>query len=426
MCLQVSLFIFQEIAAVRSMAMASVIDSEATFEQQASEAGLSQPWIDALKNNNMATMAKLSFAITTPGTTPTDDSITTFLGRVRAGIVPSIADLSSFKRILFEAQTLMVHHLKSSIKGDEVSVKRMAPPEREARLTQQRALLRGLDISGPLEPAHSLYDLCSDMIEKNSVIYISPSKCLSRQQELAGSKPEKEIQLDASKSALVVKEQHAAQDIPISSDLALFQAIQRRSLAMDLTGLASYEVMKKWTDRLFSIYSQSVAPGFQKVSQSQLLRADRQAFVRLGELFSGSLKQGAGPGKALDPYIGQLENDVSVTYFMLPLPVSVNKVKNDDKPDKHPKKRPDANSQQQDTAAAHVEKVKKAKGSGKGKNKREPVPVALKGMHSRTPQGDQICFGFNLNKCSLGTACTRKHVCAVPGCYGPHPQSEHQ
>ena len=170
MCLQVSLFIFQEIAAVRSMAMASVIDSEATFEQQASEAGLSQPWIDALKNNNMATMAKLSFAITTPGTTPTDDSITTFLGRVRAGIVPSIADLSSFKRILFEAQTLMVHHLKSSIKGDEVSVKRMAPPEREARLTQQRALLRGLDISGPLEPAHSLYDLCSDMIEKNSVI----------------------------------------------------------------------------------------------------------------------------------------------------------------------------------------------------------------------------------------------------------------
>ena len=31
------------------MAMSSVIDSEATFEQQAIEAGLSQPWIDALK-----------------------------------------------------------------------------------------------------------------------------------------------------------------------------------------------------------------------------------------------------------------------------------------------------------------------------------------------------------------------------------------
>ena len=50
------------------MAMSSVIDSEATFEQQAIEAGLSQPWIDALKTSGLATMAKLSFAVTTPGT----------------------------------------------------------------------------------------------------------------------------------------------------------------------------------------------------------------------------------------------------------------------------------------------------------------------------------------------------------------------
>ena len=56
---------------------------------------------------------------------------------------------------------------------------------------------------------------------------------MSRQQELAGSKPEKEIQLDASKASLVVKEQAAPTDISIASDLALFQAIQRRSLAMD-------------------------------------------------------------------------------------------------------------------------------------------------------------------------------------------------
>ena len=175
------------------MAMASVIDSR-------------QPWIDALKNSNMATMAKLSFVVTTPGTVASDADITTFLQRIRAGVAPAISDLASFKRILFEAQTLMVHHLKSSIKGDDVSVKQMAPPERHARLAQQRALLRGLDITGPLEPAHALYDLCSDMIEKNTVIYISPSKCMSRQQELAGSKPEKEIQLDASKTSLVVRQ----------------------------------------------------------------------------------------------------------------------------------------------------------------------------------------------------------------------------
>ncbi len=52
--------------------MSSVIDSEATFTQQAAEAGLSQPWIDALVASNMATMAKLSFAVTTPGVTASD------------------------------------------------------------------------------------------------------------------------------------------------------------------------------------------------------------------------------------------------------------------------------------------------------------------------------------------------------------------
>ena len=131
------------------MSMSTILDSEATFEQQAAEAGLSDPWIDALKNHHMATFSKLSFAITTPGTTAQDADIRNFLGTIRFGINPTIADLSAFKRILFEAQTLMIHNLKTVVKGDEGGIKRMAPPEREARLARQRTLLRGIDISGP-------------------------------------------------------------------------------------------------------------------------------------------------------------------------------------------------------------------------------------------------------------------------------------
>ena len=90
---------------------------------------------------------------------------------------------------------------------------------------------------------------------------------------------------------------------------------------MDLTGLASYEVLRKWVDRLmFALYAQAPAPGFQKVTQAQLLRADRQAFVRISEQFTGSLKSFAGAGKPLDPLIERLESDMTVTYFMLPIP----------------------------------------------------------------------------------------------------------
>ena len=240
----------------------------------------------------------MSFAITTPGTTAQDADIINVLGTIRPGLNPTIADLSAFKRILFEARTLMIHNLKTVVKGDEGGIKRMAPPEREARLARQRTLLRGIDITGPLEPAHSLYDLCASMIEKNEISYISPTRCLSRQQELAGAKPDKELQLDATKTTLILKEQQPKMEISVASDLALYQAMQRRSLALDLTNLVSYEVMRSWTDRLFALYSQPPAPGFQKISQTQLLRADRQSLCTAGRVAYWTSQAGSGSRQA--------------------------------------------------------------------------------------------------------------------------------
>ena len=186
--------------------------------------------------------------------------------------------------------------------------------------------------------------------------------------------------------------------------------------------------MRKWVDRLFALYAQAPAPGFQKVTQAQLLRADRQAFVRISEQFTGSLKTFAGAGKPLDPLIERLESDMTVTYFMLPIPAGHSQGTGGvDKVDKD-KKRPEPSA----GAKGQYRQNKHQKGASKGNNKgskgkkRDPVPQSLKGMHSRTPQGDQICFGYNLGSCKQGAACPRKHACAVPGCYKSHPQTEHQ
>ena len=252
------------------MATSSILDSEATFVQQAEDAGLTQLWVDALKAGSLATFAKQAFAVTSPGTVAMDEQVNRFLNALRPGAPATIAKLSAFKRILFESQTLMMHSFKATAKGDDSAPKRMAQPEWDARLERQREQLRELEIKGPLEPAHGLYDLCAAMIERDEVSYINPNRCLSRQQELMGSKPEKEIQLDATRTSLVVKEQQSHSEINISTDLTLYQALQRRTLAMDLTGLASYQVMRKWIDRLLSLYAQAPAPGFQKVTQAQL------------------------------------------------------------------------------------------------------------------------------------------------------------
>ena len=115
------------------MASSSFLDSEATFVQQAEDGGLSRDWVDALKAIQMATFAKLSFAITTPGTVATDDQINRFLNTIRVGVAPTIAELAAFKRLVFESQTLMMHSFKTTARGEEAGPKKMAQPERDAR-----------------------------------------------------------------------------------------------------------------------------------------------------------------------------------------------------------------------------------------------------------------------------------------------------
>ena len=73
---------------------------------------------------------------------------------------------------------------------------------------------------------------------------------------------------------------------------------------------------------MFSLLSQTPAPGFSKVSQAQVLRADRHSFVRMGELANGSLKATAAGVRPLDAILEQLHTDVSVTYFLLPTPAN--------------------------------------------------------------------------------------------------------
>ena len=148
------------------MALTSLLDSEATFAQKATDGGLSEPYIDALKRNSVATFAKLSFAITKSGETAAETQVNTFLTTVRPGVNPTIADLAAFKRLLFESQTIMIQNARSAVKGDEQGPQRMPQPEREARLTRMKRELRSIDISGPLEPAHSLYDMCFETIER--------------------------------------------------------------------------------------------------------------------------------------------------------------------------------------------------------------------------------------------------------------------
>ena len=228
------------------MANSLILESVATFERQARNAGLPDEWVTALKGASIDTLGKLSYAVAIPGNSITDTALSDFATSVRPGVRPTIAASAALKRLIFESQTFAVAALKAAVNTtDGDTPKKLVAPERQVRVAKLKAYLPGLDISGPLEPAHSLYDLCMTILETEEIRYIPPSKCLSRQQELAGLKPEKEVQLDASKGSLVIKESQSKQEISLSSDLALFQALSRRALAFELVGLASYAIVNK-------------------------------------------------------------------------------------------------------------------------------------------------------------------------------------
>lgn len=248
------------------------------------------------------------------------------------------------------------------------------------------------------------------MLETDELKYIAPYRCLTRQQELAGNRPDKQIMLGDKGAGLVVKDSSGSDkhEIVLCSDLGL----TRSALAMDLVGLASFKV-QRWHGRLFELMAQNPGPGFRRPSQTQLFRSDRQAFLHLSQTVTGSLKRTAAGVLPLDDAFDGLHADITVTYFMLPTATS-----SSDVPIKNPNK--DIHGD-----GPYGKGTGKKGGKGKGKTTRTPMPAALIGTHSRTPAGEDICFSYHLNRCK-NKNCARKHVCCIPGCYQPHPQSGHK
>ena len=163
------------------MSTATILESEATFQVQAERAGLSAAYIGAIRASTLGALG-MAYAVSTPGVAPSDAQINTFLDAMRPGIAPTVADVTAAKRLIFEAQTLTIANLRSSLVAtDDSAAKKVAPAERPARIAAQKLRLQGLDLSGPLEPSFWLYDSFSAMLDSGELKYIAPNKFLSRQ-----------------------------------------------------------------------------------------------------------------------------------------------------------------------------------------------------------------------------------------------------
>ena len=109
--------------------MASILESTAAFESRAKSCGLSEAEVGVLKTQGVTTLAKLAFAITTPGVNPSEDNLRSLINSADPASVV-VGTVSALRRLMFDAQTLAVQFLISQVEGSESSKKELVPAER--------------------------------------------------------------------------------------------------------------------------------------------------------------------------------------------------------------------------------------------------------------------------------------------------------
>lgn len=398
--------------------MVSLVDSEAHLRARLYEVGFNQAAITAVVNSGVTCLSRLAFTVGQPGQPIQGGDIDAYF-TATLGRAPTLAEAAALKRITFEAHTFLVATLRQQVDHNEdAAPRKIAYAERTSRMTALKARLVGVDVTGELDPAHSLLDRACAIFEQNVLKYLEPSSCVSRVAEVQGHKNTKEISLE--KGTLIVKSSEDKLSCATDSELKLHHAFVRRAVAFEFAKLLSFHQHNQWTTFLFECTHRDVPPGYVKPGLSQILQCDRAAFARLATL-NAEVRQAADGSYPLGVALLALRFDPHIALYLAPLAKpAVTESSGTRQGPYHP-----VNEQRQN------QKGSKGKGKGK-KGKSPPMPLELRGKYHRTASGQPICFAFNtVGGCSSGVkpgeACSRGlHVCMEPKCQKPHSLVDHK
>lgn len=402
--------------------MTSLVDSEPAFRARALEIGLSEALLNSMAASSVKTMSQYAFCSQPPGKPIEDGQLTTFLQNAIGGAV-AVGQLTIAKRLFFEAHTLVMRSLKERLEAsDQTPVRKMNHAERDSRIAKQKARLGGIRFKGELEIAHSLIDAVNHQIEQKQLRYLAPQKCIKREMEILGKKPEQTFVLD--NGALSVKQPELHLQCDVHSELQAFDALQRRALAYDLCSLLSYDVSMDYIHYLFEHLHRDSAPGYVRPDLAAILRADRQTWLLLIESCK-SFEPEADGSSPLDKQLGMLKSHPEVAFHLLPRPGGHKRAADSTS------KPPSAKPRDRGPKSQQCDKRFGAKGKGKGGNsKKPPMPKELLGHASTTATGEPICYDFNLPhgcaKAEPGQRCSKGlHVCCKYRCGKARSLSQH-
>lgn len=386
----------------------ATVESTAAFKSRASAINVSEFVLGKLDENHLCTFGQFAFCCPyTPGSSdesPFSATVTEILGRA-----PSISELASLRRLYFESHALALQDMKTKINRSETDEPKALPaPERESRLRNQKSRLAGVIITAATQPANSLVDRCQQQLEDGMIKYIQLNKCASREQELMGSEKERVLIFDTA-GHIKMNKVDSETSISISSDLQVKDAMSRRALAYDQTGMISYNILATWILKLFEAMLKESPFGYRRVSLDQVMMADREIWKLISEATTANVNVMPSGIKPVDEAFNKFMFAPEVVFHLLPLPAS------------------SSSSSAARSAESVVpwkindNKFKKKKGDGKGKKGeskgKHSVPEGCVSMWDNKP----ICFSFNRSGCTYakpGKRCRNGyHVCWKSNCF---------
>ena len=407
----------------------SSIDSEVVFVDRMKELNL-ESLIQPMAALGYNTYGSFSFAVSWHS----DKADAQFMEKV---VLPLIGEKDPreprLKRLHFESYTMVASDLKRQVEaGDDTPARRLNPLERERR----RAIVAQTRTTKKLqeweEPGDGLVDSCIQMFEEKMLVYLPPSWCPSKSEEMKARKPGKAWKPPVGAELLS----------DTSTTLNLERAWIRRGIAMTQGGLLSEEAHKRVILRLMNALTEEpVDSRYGKISMEQVLNADQWIWKRMQQKCPIGFRA-VGGVLPLDSALAEILLEPRLEVLLLPLPKAAGQGQKrpqeqagdgQEPPSKRALRRQKARERQKNggqapaapaapkqPAVQHPQPPPAPRiGERAGGGPR--MPKALLGSYSKTPDGRNLCYGFGhgtCNKAEPGRACDKGlHVCGF--CFKP-------
>ena len=402
----------------------ALLESVAGFKARAFEIGMADTLVQRLTDAGIDTFGKLAYICRVCSTSGDDRPLKDALQQlVVDGDQLTPQEPILIRRLWFESYTLTVTEIQNKMQRNPIDTPKTIPlAERLVRVEEQHERLEGLIYDQFWEPAHALTDKVQAMLEDGVVTYLAPEKCVSRRDEIQGTKNDQQLSFDLQGNVKVTKAESQL-NCDMTSEMRLRQCLAQKALAFDQIKLCSFDVIETWHNAMVQALMSKLPAGHNYVPIQQIMAADRELWSFLLQNTRGKLKVTVGQPPPLDVELETLRKSPPVLCFMTPLPGQPQKVETPKTPLQATPKPGSPKTPQQPSKTPSGTK-RKFEGDGTTKELLQNLPP---NCTSKTGQNKSSCLHLNNGTCErrkVASCNMGARICYFKGCGKKRPYIE--